>query len=246
MLAVVGLVVVIALIAGALLIRPALDRTADNTPSSALPGGDDRSPTPVPSSVTPSPTPPSPTPTPSRGTSAPCPTGDPGARQPHPQDGRVHGGGLSFPKQPNWDPSSLSVGLTWAYDVDGQDKKIAPEWFSMLAVGAVSTADGFENPEIAVTAVMECSVTSGYYDRFTERRDLEFGQITLAGHPGWRLRSEVRVDRPDLGIEGDVVEVVIVDLDSPESLAMFWGAVPIGDRALIAQLDRVVSQLRVD
>ena len=45
-------------------------------------------------------------------------------------------------------------------------------------------------------------------------------------------------------LPGDVVEVVVVDLGAPEALAMFWGAVPIGDEAMIAQLDQVVSQLQ--
>ena len=45
-------------------------------------------------------------------------------------------------------------------------------------------------------------------------------------------------------LPGDVVDVVVVDLGGPESLAMFWGAVPIGDEDLIAQLDQVIGELR--
>ena len=45
-------------------------------------------------------------------------------------------------------------------------------------------------------------------------------------------------------LPGDVVEVVVVDLGAPEALAMFWGAVPIGDQAMLDQLDQVVSQLQ--
>jgi hypothetical protein len=52
------------------------------------------------------------------------------------------------------------------------------------------------------------------------------------------------VDSDDTDLPGDVVEVVVVDLGAPEALAMFWGAVPIGDQAMISQLDQVVSQLQ--
>jgi hypothetical protein len=171
--------------------------------------------------------------------------GDPGARQDHPTDGRIHGGGLSFPEQSGWSPSTEKSGLTWAYDVDGQDKQIEPQWFAMFAVGALSTADGFEAPHQAAEGVMECTATSDYYDGFQSRRDLFSKRVTVAGHPGWEIRSEIRVQSSKTTLPGDVVDVVVVDLDSPESLAMFWGAVPIGDQAMTRQLDTVVSQLAV-
>ena len=217
-------------------------------PTATVSGGDDSSPsatpTPTPSSPSPSPTP---TPTPNASTPPPmtsCPVGDPTARQDHPSDGRIHGGGLSFPKQQGWDPSALKTGLTWAYDVDGQDKTIEEQWFAMFAVGALSTADGFEAPQQAAEGVMECTATSEYYEGFQSRRDVFSRPVTVAGHPAWEIRSEIRVKSPKTTLPGDVVDVVVVDLDSPEALAMFWGAVPIGDQAMTSQLDTVVEPAR--
>jgi hypothetical protein len=218
-------------------------------PTSTVSGGDDSSPsatpTPTPDSPSPSPTP---TPTPNSSTPPPmtaCPVGNPEARQDHPTDGRIHGGGLSFPKQSDWTASKLKQGLTWAYDVDGQDKQIEKEWFAMFAVGALSVADGFEAPQQAAEGVMECTATSEYYEGFQSRRDVFSKPVTVAGHPGWEIRSEIRVQSSKTTLPGDVVDVLVVDLDSPESLAMFWGAVPIGDQALIRQLDTVVGNLAV-
>lgn len=223
--------------------------TTEPLPSTTGSGAGDRSPTagPAPSdTLIPSPPPPqSPTPSPlAPSASQPCPVGDPSYRQSYPSDGRQHGGGLSFPSQSGWQ-SPVPRGLTWAYDVGGQFTRVQPEWFAMLAVGALSTVDGFEVPEQAAQAAMECTASSTFYEGFTERKDLDAEPVTIDGYHGWRLRSEVHVTSDATTLPGNVVEIIVLDLDSPESLAMFWGAVPIGDAKLGAQLDRVASQLRV-
>ena len=235
-------VIIIAVVAVRVVLIGDSNVTDDPLPSSSVSGGDDSSPTPTPTRSDPA------TPTPSPAVSTPpplidCPRGDPDARQPYPADGRIHGGGLSFPEQPGWDPSRLRTGLTWAYDVGAQDKTIEPTWFAMFAVGALSVVDGFEVPAQAAESVMQCTATSEYYVGFTGRADLHSTAVTVAGRPGWSIRAEIRVDSDKTDLPGDVVEVVVVDLGAPEALAMFWGAVPIGDQAMISQLDHVVSQL---
>lgn len=218
--------------------------TEEPLPTSTVSGFDDRSPTP-----TPTPTPPpseASSPTPSATTPPPmvaCPVGDPDARQTYPADGRIHGGDLSFPAQSGWEPSRLTSGLSWAYDVDGQLRTIQPEWFAMFAVGALSVVDGFEQPQQAAEAVMQCTATSDFYEGFTARKDVHAKAMTISGRPAWSVRAEIYVETPRTTLPGDVVDVVVVDLGGPESLAMFWGAVPIGDQDLIDQLDQVIGEL---
>ncbi|MCW2811540.1 MAG: hypothetical protein JWP61_1998 [Friedmanniella sp.] len=259
-----ALALVVLLVVGAVVLWPRLTdgTTGGPVPTSSVTGGDDSSPT---SSPTPRPTgpsllsprpttsprPTSPRPTVSPGSpsapgTAPCPEGQPTARQDHPVDGRVHGGGLSFAEQPGFTETPQGSGLSWAYDVGAQEKRVEPHWFSLLAVGALSTVDGFEQPEQAAELVMECTATSSYYQDFTGRDDLSSAAVTVHGHPGWLLRSRITIDSPDIAATGDVVEVLVVDLGSPESLAMFWGAAPIGDAALGDQLTSVRRSLRVD
>jgi len=141
-------------------------------------------------------------------------------------------------------PSRLTSGLSWAYDVDGQLLTIQPEWFAMFAVGALSVVDGFEQHEQAAEAVMQCTATSTFYEGFTARKDLHAKAMTVSGRPAWSVRAEIYVDTKRTILPGDVVDVVVVDLGGPESLAMFWGAVPIGDQDLIEQLDEVIGELR--
>jgi hypothetical protein len=157
----------------------------------------------------------------------------------------VHGGGLSFPRLDGWERDD-SATVSWAYDVASQAQSTEPRWVAGFAVGALFTGDGFDSPRTASRLVMECWVTTGFYPSFTGRKDLGSKPVEVDGRPAWALRSEIRVDDPSVAAEGDVVQVIVVDHGSPESLAMFIGWVPIGDRERIAVLDRTIGDLRVE
>jgi len=147
-------------------------------PSSTVSGWDDSSPTtepetptPTPSASQPTPTG-APTPTPTQEQPLqPCPEGQPTARQDHPTDSRIHGGGLSFPKVDGWQDTS-GASFSWAYDV-GEQMKLAepPRWYANLAVGALFTGHGFDEPRRSAELVMQCVITSGLYPSFTDRAD---------------------------------------------------------------------------
>ncbi|GAA2110346.1 hypothetical protein GCM10009841_32340 [Microlunatus panaciterrae] len=217
-------------------------------PSSTVSGWDDSSPTHSPTpppSLSPS-TPPPSAPTPSNST-APlqdCPSGDPYARADHPSDGRVHGGGLSFRPVPGWDPPHVESGISWGYDLQGQRLTTEPGWFALLAVGELHRSDGFRQPQQAAVAVTSCAVTSGFYAQLSGSRQLWSKAVTVDGKRGWSIRTEVYVDRPELSVPGDVLQVVVVDLGDPDSLALFIGAVSIGDKARIGILNRCLADLK--
>ena len=223
-------------------------------PTSTVSGWDDSSPTATPKqSVTPPPTPsklPSartPTPVPSKDLPLqPCPPGNPTDRQNHPADGRVHGGGLSFPRVSGWDKAS-GIAFSWAYDVGEQAIEVEPpSWYANLAVGALFTGDGFDEPKRSADLVMQCVITSGLYPYFTDRQQIWSKPVTVDGHQGWSIRANILIDDPKLKAKGDTVEVIVVDTDSPESLAMFIGQVNIGDAKLLRTLDSTIKNLRVD
>lgn len=183
-----------------------------------------------------------PTPVPSSS----CPPGDPLTRQPPVDDGRIHGGGLSFPTQSNYLVDGPSGQLSWAYDVSSQSRLVEPHWSSSFAVGALLTTEGFETPRRSAALVLACTAPSPMYAGFTDRKILTSAAVTVDGHKAWAMRAEIHVDDAQTTLPGDVVEVIVVDGDSPESLGMFWACVPIGDQDALAQLDRVTGKLRVD
>ena len=226
-------------------------------PSSTVSGWDDSSPTTEPETPTPTPSVSQPTPTPTSTLTLPrllarssplqpCPEGQPTARQDHPADGRIHGGGLSFPKVDGWHDTS-GASFSWAYDV-GEQMKLAesPSWYANLAVGALFTGDGFDEPRRSAELVMQCVITSGLYPYFTDRVDTWSKSVTVDGRAAWSIRADIEVDDPDLRTKGDTVEVIVVDTGSPESLSMFIGAVDIGDQSLATTMDSTIKNLRVE
>lgn len=261
---VVALVTLVVLVlAGVLVVRSLVGErpTSDPgpLPSSTVAGRDDSSPTALPETATPTPSLTQPTPTPvpipappqSPQTTdeqplQPCPTGDPTARQDHPADGRIHGGGLSFPRVAGW-RTAPGTAFSWAYDV-GEQMKLAesPSWYANLAVGALFTGDGFDEPRRSAELVMQCMITSGLYPYFTDRQDIWSKATTVDGHPAWSVRADVLIEDPDLKAKGDTIEVIVVDTGSPESLSMFVGAANIGDRRLQATINSTIEGLQVE
>ena len=176
----------------------------------------------------------------------PCPVGDPFSRQDHPRDGRVHGGSLSFPRQPGWEtPGPEASAFTWAYDLGETDVQLAQNRYASYAVGAVSVADGFEDPRTAARLAMRCTVASALYSNVSGRTDLVDEETTVDGYRAWTLRTQIRTYDSRTSYAGDTVQITVVDLDSPEALAFFWGSAPIGDVTFENRLDEVARQLSV-
>jgi len=244
-------VVLVLVAVGALVLRERSRATVDPAPVPApsvttppstaapLPTGPSTEPGPDPSggpSGTPSPVP----------SAEPCLFGSPYSRQDYPRDDRVHGGSLSFPLPAGWTyPGRQVDSFTWAYDVGEADTQVQQQWYSTYAVGAVSVADGFEDPAGAAERMMGCTLASSLYRGVTSRTDLVDEETSVGGYPAWTLRSEIRADDPRTTSGGDTVQITVVDLDSGEALAFFWGCAPLGDAALTAQLDEVASELEV-
>ncbi|BAK37277.1 hypothetical protein MLP_42630 [Microlunatus phosphovorus NM-1] len=248
--------VVVAVLVGVVVIRglqtdrPVADPDPGPLPSSTVSGWDDSSATPTlePSNIpSEAPSRPLPTATPSEARPLrPCPEGMPISRQPYPSDGRMHGGGLSFPRVSGWDDAS-GLAYSWAYDVGEQSIPVeSPDWYANLVVGALFTGDGFDEPKRAADLVMQCVITSGLYPYFTDREEVWSKPVTVDGHSAWSIRAKILIKDPKLKAKGDTVEVIVVDTDSPESLAMFIGQVNLGDTKLLRTLDSTIKNLRVE
>ena len=243
--AVAALVVVLAIGLVVALLRGGAAPTAGPEPSATVSVGTDSSPIPGP----PESSGPIPTPAPSSGEPGPtrdyCPPGEPTFRQDHPTDKRIHGGGLSFPQQRGWSSES-EYELSWAFDVGAQQ---APGGSAAYAVGALSVVNGFEQPEQAAALVVACTASVTFFPGFQSRQDLAAEAVTVDGQTGWRIRTDIQGKDPRLGEDGAygwILEVVVVDLDSPESLGMFWGITQNIDADGSIALEKVITQLRRD
>ena len=226
--------------------QPVLFPTPTTTATSAT--RDDSSPDPTRSAGPNRPTPDSPRPSPT--SAAPraigCPEGAPDARSPHPSDGRVHGGNLSFPRVDSFLPEAPENRLTFAYDVVQQVRTVSldPPGIAQLGLGRL-LADGYpRTAQHTAELVTECIVASDMYRPYDPRRsDVDSRPITVSGTDGWLITTDVGVDVAALPFAGDHVAVVVVPDGS--DWGVFFGAVPIGDRVMTDTLTDTVLALRV-
>lgn len=196
--------------------------------------------------------------TPSTGVSEPAPTG--GAMVECPSGGgvttpmqgnEVRGGGLVIPALEGWDDAANQFfSLPWTQGMQGQTRVIhsagGTSWFSVQAVGALPVSEGFEEPRNSARMMMSCFATSGYYSGYSGRKDLVTEAVSIDGKKGWHLRSEVYVQMEQLPqVAGDVIDVVVVDTGSPESLGVFVSSATIGDAPVQDAVDGSREAMRL-
>ena len=171
-----------------------------------------------------------------------------------PEEGtrRVSGGGLTIPVPDGYAPdTSYSEQFTFADDFTPLQKVIEQNdqsgWVSIYGVGALRKSNGYTDPEQAAEVVMSCMAQStSLYNLFTGRVDLSAGEITIDGNEAYQVTAELRVDDPALDVEGDVAQVVVVDMGDAETFGLYVTVVPIGDQALIDQQEALVDRIRAD
>lgn len=160
-------------------------------------------------------------------------------------DDRLHSAKLSVEMIDGWSYDS-SFYLQWVSDLHTVIDPVRPGWISNIGVGTLNAADGFVSPQISAQQTMECFASSGYYMNFTNRVDLIDEATTVSGYPAWRMRSEVRIQSPEMPeIEGDEVDIIVIDLGDPNKMGLFISSVTIGDTARRAQVDAAITTLRV-
>ena len=232
--------VVIMVIGGALLVGNLRPTPDDPFPTATVSGGDDSSPSePAKPRDEASPSSPSPQPL------SPCQGGRPNDRSPHPDDGRVYGGNLSFAEEGTFDPPTSEPRLSFAWDVTQQIKIVSrtPGWIAQFAVGQLRAEDFGRAPSATAEQVAECVVTGDLYRTHSAARtDVRSEAIKIDGRKGWLIESDIRVIEPGLKFAGD--RVIIVVVRDGENWGLFFGAVPIGDDRLTALLEQTVDGLK--
>ncbi|WP_370289047.1 DUF2510 domain-containing protein [Nocardioides sp.] len=155
-------------------------------------------------------------------------------------------GGITMPAVPGYaDAPQFAQGLPFATDAKVQSREVVPDkWVSQYSVGALSR-DAFDDPQEATETVLQCLIDLGSFGTVEDRSDLGTEPITVDGADGWRLTSEITTS-DDVGVDGDVVTVVVIDGEDDENLGLFLATVPIGDDELAARVDPTVQALTAD
>lgn len=236
-----GVAVLILIIAVVVLVRnpTSATRPGGPLPSSSVGGWDDSSPFPTPS------------PSPTRSaddSSAPlvsCPFGIPSQRESHPADDRVHGGNMSFPTEPSFEPATNERRLSFAYDVAQQTKNVnpSPSWIAQLAVGQLRATDGFtHSARNTAESVVACSISGDMYAPYgPTRKDIRSEKVSISGHAGWLIEMNITVSTQGLPFPGD--HVIFIVVEDGDNWGLFFGAAPIGDGRLNRILKDTVQEL---
>ena len=160
------------------------------------------------------------------------------------------GGGLTMPAPAGFsdaDPLDQSSGFTFATGVSAPSKIVTDGWVAVTALGALPRRNGFESTGQAAVDVLECmTLAPAFYRSFSGAKVTDSRAIEVDGHPAWVVDAEIRVDDPEIDVEGDVARVVVVDTGSLESYGVLVSLVAIGQDELLAQQRRLVDQLTVD
>jgi hypothetical protein len=168
----------------------------------------------------------------------------------HPNDGRVHGGPLSYPTLgAPWSPPVPDERVPFGSDVLSQlvtvEPNYAPDsnWVASVLVGELQAGDGFFTPEQGSQIVVKC-ILGKFYGNAAVGSDVKKNEaITIDGHDGWIVESQLSFDIPGLKTKGELLIVVIVSA-GPRS-GLYYASIPDTTPELVKPARDLIKELKV-
>lgn len=158
---------------------------------------------------------------------------------------RLYSGDLSVEMVPGWSISSMYLG--WTSEFITQTDHVRPGWMSNMGIGVLNAEDGFTDARVSARQTMQCYASSGYYENFVSRTDVIDQEFTTGGFRGWHIRAEVRIESANMPeIEGDTVDVIVIDTGNPDRMGLYIASITIGDTERQQLADQAMSTLRVE
>lgn len=185
-----------------------------------------------------------------------CPPGEfgsPTPPPPQPNDGRVHGGQLSFPllgapfgpvipeNQIPFARNTVQQLVLVEEDFDGNGS----DWVAPVMVGDLAAGDGFFSPEDGARIVVDCIVDRFYGDSPVRRADVVNSPTTVDGREAWVVESQLSFDVPGLLTDGELLLVAIVST-GPDSSGIFYASIPDSTPDLVGPARQALAELQVD
>jgi hypothetical protein len=187
------------------------------------------------------------------GSANPCPTttSSPPAHRNHPNDGRVHGGPISYPQlgQP-WGPPQPDYRVPFGTDVQEQSITIeanyqpGQSWVASVLIAQLIAGDGFYTPKEGAAIVAKCVVGAFYGDNPVERHDEVSKAMKVDGHDAWYLRSHLTFDIEGLQAKGEVMTVVVINAGATSGL--YYASIPDNAKQWQGPADQALEGLTVD
>lgn len=179
---------------------------------------------------------------------------DPSAKPaPHPNDGRVHGGVLSYPQLGSpWGPVRGDERVPFGRNVQSQsvtvenDYQPGQDWIAQVLVGELMAGDGFFTPEQGSEIVVKCIVGSFYGENTkVNREDQKNQQITVDGQNAWLVESHLTFDLKGLKTKGELAIVLIVENPTGASASLYYASIPDTSPQLAQPARDLIGQLKI-
>jgi hypothetical protein len=187
------------------------------------------------------------------GSENPCPTTTraPSANTEHPNDGRVHGGPVSYPMLgAPWSAPHSDDRVPFGSDTQVQDITIEPNyqpgsnWVASVLVAELLAGDGFYTPKQGTAIVAKCIVGAFYGDNPVQRHDEVSKAMKVDGHDAWYLKSHLTFDIEGLRAKGETMIIVIVSAGS--SSGLYYASIPDNATQYMPDAERALAGLKVD
>ncbi|MGI3782381.1 MAG: DUF2510 domain-containing protein [Janthinobacterium lividum] len=170
-----------------------------------------------------------------------------------PNDGRVHGGPVSYPLLPApWEAPTgenrvpfgvnvLSQNVTVEQNYDGR----LSNWVASITVGELQAGDGFFTPEQGSQIVVRC-ILGAFYGKNQVNSDVIVNKATtIDGHDAWLVESKLTFDITGLQTKGERLIVAIVQA-GPDRSGLYYASIPDTTPQLLQPARDALSQLKVD
>lgn len=166
-------------------------------------------------------------------------------------DGRVHGGPISYPELGSpWGSPMSDDRVPFGVDVLTQDVTIEPNyngtssWVASVLIGQLIAGDGFFSPEQGSQIVVKCVIGAFYSNAVVTRDDKMNQAMTVDGHQAWIVKTHLTFDIPKLKTKGETATIVIINAGATSGI--FYSSIPDTSAQLQAPADQVLKELTVD
>ncbi len=168
-----------------------------------------------------------------------------------PNDGRVHGGPVSYPRLgAPWSAPSYDDRVPFGTDTRVQQITVeanynrGASWVASILVAELQAGDGFFSPEQGSQVVVKC-ILGRFYSDAPVTSDVKVDEkATIDGHDAWIVESQLRFDIPGLETKGELLLVAIVSAGATSGL--YYASIPDTRPELVPAARRSLEQLQVD
>ena len=170
----------------------------------------------------------------------------------HPNDGRIHGGPVSYPMlgQP-WSAPQGEYRVPFGTDVQTQVVPVESDydgngsnWVASILVGELQAGDGFFTPEQGSQIVVKCILGKFYGDNPVKSNVKVNEKATIDGHDAWLVESHLTFDIAGLKTKGELLIVAIVSAGNRSGL--YYASIPDTTPELVQPARDALKNLKVD